>query len=148
MGRSRLTRPSMFGPQHHVSPLPLRLVLFNMYRYLGSERLRYFPKVKQLEVLQDRKPGSGFSIFTHPQCPLQIYHRVGIWATGDSFVRQEGSEESHPPRGLKGHGLTWKAELPGVSRTAAHDPLFPPVFNGGGGSSSWSQQGELPISPN
>lgn len=64
------------------------------------------------------------------------------------FVRQESSEESHPPRDLKGQGLSWRAELPGVCRAAAHRPLISPVFNGGGGSGSWSQQGELPISPN
>lgn len=73
MGKSRLIRPSMFGPL-----LPLRLVLFNTYKYLGSERLRYFPTVKQLEVVQavnPGKPGSDFSISTCPQHPLQTYHR-------------------------------------------------------------------------
>lgn len=71
---------------------PLGLVLFNTYRYLGSERLRYFPIVKQLEVVQTMnpdKPGSGFSIFLCPQCPLQTYHRVGNRATAEYFGRQE-----------------------------------------------------------
>lgn len=138
----------LFGPPHHISLLPLRSVQFSTYRYLGSERLRYFPTVKQLEVVQavnPDKPGSGFNILTCPQCVQQTYHQVGIRAMAECFVRQESSEESHPLRGSEGHGITGRPSCQGYLGQLPTTPSFLLSLMEGAGVAAGASRESCPL---